>query len=166
MLKNADISYIFEKQKILDKYIEDKWKIIKNDELLSKKIVALYVEVSEFINEQRSFKFWSNKSASSKEVLLEEYIDAIHFIFSIAIMIDYDFKDYKFDFKENEINTAYLKCFESIANFNNNKSHNNYKIMLDTFFSIAKILNFSQEDLIVSYNKKNEINFKRQDNNY
>ena len=46
--------------------------------------MALLVE-RELANETRSFKFWSTKGPSANEIILEEYVDSIHFLLSLLI---------------------------------------------------------------------------------
>jgi dimeric dUTPase (all-alpha-NTP-PPase superfamily) len=41
--------------------------------------------MGELANEVRCFKFWSYKLPSEEKVILEEYVDGIHFITSLAI---------------------------------------------------------------------------------
>ena len=52
--------------------------------LLSKKILACMVELGEYANETKAFKYWSKKEVSGREIRLEEFVDVLHFIFSIA----------------------------------------------------------------------------------
>ncbi|WFG97324.1 dUTP diphosphatase [Spiroplasma citri] len=42
---------------------------MNDDETFEKIILAFLVELAEFINEQRDFKYWSVKPASTKDVL-------------------------------------------------------------------------------------------------
>ncbi|AOG60684.1 dUTP diphosphatase [Spiroplasma helicoides] len=166
MINITNIKNLIEKQKKLDANIESTHNIPQNEETLSKKIVALFVEFGEFINEQREFKFWSNKKASEKDVLLEEYVDGIHFILSIGYTIGFNPDSYKFDLKNKSIIDIYLECYEKLAIFNKNRSIENYINLLNSFFSVASILNFSEEDILDAYDKKNKINFKRIEEKY
>ena len=49
------------------------------------RLLALIVELGEFANETRAFKYWSNKPSSSKEVIIEEYSDGLNFLISLGI---------------------------------------------------------------------------------
>ena len=68
-----------------------------NRKIVKRKMLALLVEIGELANETRCFKYWSNKPASEREVILEEYVDGLHFILSIGIDlgIDKNFLFYK-----------------------------------------------------------------------
>ncbi|GGJ68484.1 dimeric dUTPase (all-alpha-NTP-PPase superfamily) [Anoxybacillus voinovskiensis] len=51
---------LFEMQRQLDEYIEQKHPRKEGEDRLAKKILALQVELGELANEWRGFKFWSN----------------------------------------------------------------------------------------------------------
>ncbi len=72
--------------------------------ILSKKILACMVELGEYANETKAFKYWSKKEATAKEVRLEEFVDVLHFIFSIANQEGFTAED---------IETAYKKKYET-----------------------------------------------------
>lgn len=76
----------YDKQAKLDDYIMDNMGLnllISHDNLLQERIMALMVEVSEFANATRCFKYWSTKDKESKERLLDEMADIMHFIPSL-----------------------------------------------------------------------------------
>ena len=75
---------LFKMQKALDQHIEEKHELQQED-LFNRKVLALLVEVGELANETRCFKFWSVKPSSEKSVVLEEFVDGIHFILSLGI---------------------------------------------------------------------------------
>src|SRR5690606_36397479 len=51
------------------------------------RLLALQVEVGELANETRCFKYWSLKPPAERAVILEEYVDGIHFILSIGLSL-------------------------------------------------------------------------------
>lgn len=67
---------------------------------LNDRILALFTEVGEFANATRCFKYWSEKPSESKERLLDEYADILHFVFSIGNTLG---------FTVEEIEKAYLE---------------------------------------------------------
>src|SRR5690625_3503887 len=75
---------LFEMQQKLDTYIKDNHNL-ENENLFDKKILALLVELGEIANETRCFKFWSTKEPNSIDIILEEYVDNIHFLLSIGL---------------------------------------------------------------------------------
>ena len=79
-----NLTKLFEIQSVLDERIV-KEHGLQGVDLVDKKIIALKVELSEFANETRAFKFWSKKEPSPKEITLEEYVDALHFFLSLGL---------------------------------------------------------------------------------
>ena len=56
----------------------------------NKRTLALLVELGEFANATRTFKYWSNKGPESKERVLDEFADGLHFILSLGIDQGYE----------------------------------------------------------------------------
>jgi dimeric dUTPase (all-alpha-NTP-PPase superfamily) len=75
---------IIEAQAILDQTIQTRHQT-NYSQIIEELKLALLVELGELANEVRSFKFWSIKPSSKREVVLEEYVDGIHFICSLCI---------------------------------------------------------------------------------
>jgi dimeric dUTPase (all-alpha-NTP-PPase superfamily) len=72
---------------------------------LTNTLLALSVEVSELANEMRTFKHWSNRPMSSKEKLLDEYADVMHFMFSLANQLGFTAEDLEGAYKgKHEVN--------------------------------------------------------------
>jgi dimeric dUTPase (all-alpha-NTP-PPase superfamily) len=58
MIRNETIVALTEKQKVLDERIMTEFDLDPNDQAMHrKKMVAFFVELGEFINEERSFKY-------------------------------------------------------------------------------------------------------------
>jgi len=91
-------------QKDLDEVINKNHPIGLNENRTANKITALVVELAEFANEARFFKYWSEDTEPRTEVrhyarnsgkylpnyittnpMLEEYVDSVHFFLSVAI---------------------------------------------------------------------------------
>lgn len=71
--------------------------------LASDLLLAYQVEVSEFANATRAFKYWSNKGAEDREILLEEYVDSLHFFLSNGL---------QWGFTAKEVENAYRRKYE------------------------------------------------------
>jgi dimeric dUTPase (all-alpha-NTP-PPase superfamily) len=96
MIRNETIVALTEKQKVLDERIMTEFDLDPNNQAMHrKKMVAFFVELGEFINEERSFKYWSRKKTNNRHKVIEEYIDGLHFILSIGLHINYDFEGHK-----------------------------------------------------------------------
>lgn len=79
-----DLKNLFIMQEKLDQHIMEQHNLYGKP-LFSEKLLALQVEIAELANETRCFKFWSNRGPSSKETILEEYVDCLHFILTIGL---------------------------------------------------------------------------------
>ncbi|AUM62865.1 dUTP diphosphatase [Spiroplasma monobiae] len=167
MLTNEHLIYLKDKQIILDNYIIETKNIVVNEEIQKKKIIAFLVEVSEFINEYRSFKYWSNKGPSERTVILEELIDCLHFIISLGTNIDFDFSQFNNKIKTaDNIDQWSINVYRKALIFEEKLDAQSYDYLLEEFLSITYILDITNDEILEVYNKKNEINFSRQDSGY
>ncbi|MEG0774021.1 dUTP diphosphatase [Clostridium sp.] len=161
-----NLNKLFSMQEILDDRIE-KQHNLHNVSLINKKILALIVELGELANETRCFKFWSKKSPSSKEVILEEYVDCLHFILSIGLYNEYlDIELNSLNYTDSNLTDLFLILNLSISNFINNQSKENYVNIFSNFLFLGKLLGFTPTDIEAAYISKNEINHERQDQGY
>lgn len=74
------------------------------DELINKKVLALFVEVGEFANEIKSFKYWKQNKQVDDSKVLEELADIYFFLFSTTNQLDFTAAD---------IENAYLKKYHT-----------------------------------------------------
>lgn len=167
MLNTKQFSTIIQLQSKLDK------KIIVNRGVsdvgtLTARFLALLVELGEFANEQRCFKYWSSKPSSEKLIMLEEYIDSLHFILSIGNSFNINFDNFNFLEKTNyqDLNLAFIDLFAFVTTFFKTKANSDFFELLNIYFTIGKKCNFTSEDIITCYIYKNEINHLRQSQNY
>ncbi len=156
---------LFTMQKELDAFIQNN-RVEKTD-VFQEKGLALLVELSELANETRSFKFWSTKGPSAREVILEEYVDSIHFMLSLGIEKGFDnLEKWPIEEVSGDLTAVFLKTTESIIFFLNELSMEAYKKVWIHYGAIAKHLKFDPEEIIAAYISKNEENYKRQKEGY
>lgn len=139
---------------------------LHEESLCSKKILALQVEISELANETRCFKFWSTKKASEKEVILEEYVDCLHFILSIGLEKDFHNIDICIKNLHCDLCEQFMNFFINITDFIICASKGNYLTLFQNFLSLGLTLGFTEEDIENAYYKKNNVNHQRQDEGY
>ncbi|WP_408011720.1 dUTP diphosphatase [Pseudalkalibacillus sp. A8] len=163
-----ELQQMYKMQNELDRRIESE-RGLEREDLLNEKILALLVEIGELANETRCFKFWSSKPPSTKEVILEEYVDGIHFLLSIGLILPYDVPEYARlpeVTNENPVR-AFLKVYESVTIFENNRDDvNNYNQLMEDYLMIGRILGFTTEEIQKAYLSKNQVNHARQDQGY
>ena len=160
-----NLQRLFQMQTALDKRIEAEHQL-EGVPLLQKKILSLQVELGELANETRCFKFWSTKKPSNNDVILEEYVDCLHFILSIGI--EKNFQDIILNIKPitSELSEQFLSLYINIADFIICSSIDNYLNIFQNFLSLGQSLGFSEDDVENAYLYKNNINHERQDNGY
>lgn len=156
---------LFELQQNLDIRILQEHNLQK-ESLFSKKILALQVEISELANETRCFKFWSNKGPSSKEAILEEYVDCLHFILSLGLEKSYSDIDIELRHDESELTEKFINIYVDINDFIICPSMDNYKTLFEDFLCLGASLGFSVSEIENAYYAKNAINHERQDTGY
>jgi len=168
-----NIEKLCQMQKVLDERIVKEHKLEGKD-LEENKVLALLVEISELANETRCFKHWSTKGPSEDHVLLEEYVDSLHFFLSIANNYEYNIdhllaiyaNDFKQDVKEITLVSAFINVTEKIVIMHSKKDAFHFIDAFASYMDLGTILGFSWEDIEQAYIRKNEINHQRQDNGY
>ncbi|TFE00962.1 dUTP diphosphatase [Jeotgalibacillus salarius] len=156
---------LYQMQHELDSFIEEENNLTEQN-LLRDKLLALSVEAGELANETRCFKFWSRKGPSEKSIILEEYVDGIHFLLSIGLETNYRFAGVEPDQNDTSLTELFLQFNRSISEFEKVQSEDHYIHMWNVYLSIGNNLNFSANDTIKAYKLKNEVNVERQKNEY
>lgn len=158
---------LFKMQKALDAHIEEKHQL-QDEDLFNRKVLALLVEIGELANETRCFKFWSIKPSSAKEVVLEEFVDGIHFILSLGIECGFDEKSVLLEEKQllANVNEQFLLVYEMICSFRTSKEINDFIRLFEAYLHLASLLGLTKKEIEQAYFKKNEVNYVRQQNNY
>ncbi|HLQ70354.1 MAG TPA: dUTP diphosphatase [Bacillota bacterium] len=162
-----DWNNLYRMQKELDAYIVEHHHLDKQD-VFSKKLLALLVELGEMANETRCFKFWSTKPPSEKNVILEEYVDVLHFMLSIGIDTGFRYHP-KNDIKqesEKNITSQFLDLFQICTNFGRQPNGETYTNMFEAYLMLGNALDFQEDDIERMYLEKNNTNYKRQDDGY
>ena len=160
-----NLQKLFEMQKGLDAFIE-KTQNIEHD-VFKEKGLALMVELAELANETRCFKFWSTKGPSEREVILEEYVDSIHFILSLGLQTGFtSIEKWPVIEEKRNLTEAFLMTQEYILTFIHNPTEDGYLAIWQCYGVIAYNLGFSFDDVVRAYVEKNEENYKRQRTGY
>lgn len=160
-----NIESLFAMQKELDERIEDQHQL-HQENTTEKRILALQVELGELANETRCFKFWSLKPPAEKSVILEEYVDGLHFILSLGLVYDYRPDGRSQNDHDEDLTKAFLTMFETVSAFYRQPSQEQYNAMFFSYRHLGDLLHFSEEDIVKAYGDKNDKNHTRQDNGY
>lgn len=160
-----DWTKLFTMQKELDRYIELNHHLSDQNDLFRKKHLALLVELGELANETRCFKFWSTKARSPKPIILEEFVDGVHFILSLGLVKGLRFSSQVEEPGLDETD-QFNKVFEASMSFKSKPTQDHYNELFINFLQLGKLLGFSEEDIQKAYMAKNEENYKRQNEGY
>lgn len=158
-------SKLFEMQRNLDAYIIENHQL-ENEFLFEEKILALLVELGELANETRCFKFWSTKEGAGREIVLEEYVDNIHFLLSLGIEKQYEFKKVEIIETSNHATEQFNEVFRLAVKFYEEQSEIAYQELASGYIQLASLLGFTEQDIMKAYIEKNEVNYERQKSGY
>ena len=158
---------LFSMQQQLDKYILDNQQL-RTHHVFNEKYLALLVELGELANETRCFKFWSEKGKSEKAVILEEYVDNIHFLLSLGLEKGHTFSEIEVApiEKDLEETAAFNHLYTLCVTFYSEQSRANYLALFEAYLQLGELLGFSERDLQQAYYDKNEVNYERQQTGY
>lgn len=156
---------LFNMQAELDRFIQSNRDI--NEDVFRKKGLALLVELAELANETRCFKFWSAKGPSERSIVLEEYVDSIHFLLSLGIEKDLDALEIWPDpVAEKDLTELFLQTQKAIQEFLENYSMSNFREIWSCYGGLALALEFSYDEVLEAYIQKNKTNYERQVDGY
>ena len=159
------LTQLFEMQRELDSFISTNRQ--EGTDVFKEKGLALLVELAELANETRCFKFWSTKGPSERAIILEEYVDSIHFILSLGIEIGFDkLNQWPKGEVDGDLTELFLKATISISSFLDKLTIESYEEIWIHYGAIAGKLGFTSDDIIAAYIAKNEENYNRQRTGY
>lgn len=160
-----ELATLFTMQRQLDAYIQKNQFV--TEDVFKEKGLALLVELAELANETRCFKFWSRKGPSEREVILEEYVDSIHFLLSLGIVKGLDSLEVWPEGEvEGDLTELFLQTVNAIQEFLVTTDMESYKSIWNHYGAIAKRLEISYNQIMKAYVDKNEENYKRQQTGY
>lgn len=160
-----DLNYLYEKQSELDATIA-KNHSVSYDDTRSRRILALLVELGEFANATRCFKYWSIKKSEPLKTVLDEYVDGLHFFLSLGIDLGVSKRVYNRTKHENDLTEQILKTYRLVGLFLNDQDENSYIRAFQSFINIVSLLKVRWSTIEKAYQNKLEVNFNRQNNNY
>ncbi|RUL56397.1 MULTISPECIES: dUTP diphosphatase [Lysinibacillus] len=155
---------LFEMQRQLDAFIEQTQNV--NRDVFKEKGLALMIELAELANETRCFKFWSTKGPSERAVILEEFVDSIHFLLSLGNEKGLTLESWPEIKMQEDLTDWFLRTQEAILTFIQHPTENDYREVWQYYGVLAYNLDFTLDDVIGAYIEKNEKNYERQRTGY
>ena len=160
-----DLHNLYQKQAELDKRIADNHGITYAT-TRERRILALLVEIGEFANATRCFKYWSNKSSEPQDIVLDEYVDGLHFFLSLGIDINVSKRAYNHTKHASDLTEQILEVYRLASIFLKKQDEKSYIKAFQAFINITPLLKVRWSTIEKAYYKKLGENYSRQDNNY
>ncbi|MDD3223187.1 MAG: dUTP diphosphatase [Clostridium sp.] len=156
-----NLNKLFDLQRRLDSVII-KEHHLKDESLFSEKALALQVKLAELANKTRCFKYWSNEKSSANELIVEEYIDCLHFILSIGL--DKNFNDIELSDvnTENNLTDQFLDLFIDTNDFIICSSLDTYITLFEDFLCLGENLGLSDDIIENTFLNENLVTSNRQ----
>jgi len=152
-------------QKTLDDRILNEHDLSGQD-LVPQKLLALQVELCELANETRCFKYWSKKPPASREVILGEYVDVVHFVLSLLITFDVTDIDGGQRAEQSDL-TAHFSYMLGLAHqIAVSRNQDDLRELFTALVSLGELLCFSEAEVEQAYLYKNSVNHQRQEQGY
>ena len=160
-----DLANLYQKQAELDQRIADNHHV-SYETTRERRILALLVEIGEFANATRCFKYWSNKKSESLDVVLDEYVDGLHFFLSLGIDIKVNRKTYNYTKHADNLTKQVLEVYRLASLFYQKQDEKSYVKAFQAFINIVPLLKVRWSTIEKAYYKKLGENYSRQDHNY
>lgn len=127
--------------------------------------LALCVELSEFVNETRCFKYWSHKPPSEMPILLEEYADGLHFLNSLCIDLNYS-PIIEATPSFTTLSEITLHAYQAIIMCIEQFDVEHLKQAYQAYVNVGEMCGFTAEMIFEAYVLKHNKNHVRQDEHY
>ena len=160
-----DLTNLYQKQAQLDARIADNHHVTYAT-TRERRILALLVEIGEFANATRCFKYWSNKASEDIAIVLDEYVDGLHFFLSLGIDIKASKSTYHYTKHADNLTKQILETYRLSALFYKNQDEKSYIKAFQSFINIVPLLKVRWSTIEKAYYKKLGENYSRQDHNY
>ena len=161
----CDLTDLYVKQRELDEEIARNHNVTY-ESTRNKRTLSLLVELGEFANSTRTFKYWSNKGPESKERVLDEFADGLHFLLSLGIDQGFIVNTIEVEDDEANLTDNLLRTYELTSIFYLDKTLNNYLALAISYLRALFKLGYSWDEARDAYYKKLQENHNRQENNY
>ena len=160
-----DLSSLYAKQTELDARIAENHNV-SYATTRERRILALLVEIGEFANATRCFKYWSNKPSEAQDIVLDEYVDGLHFFLSLGIDIKTSKKTYNHAKHADNLTKQILEVYRLASIFYKKQDEKSYIKAFQAFLNIPVLLKVRWSTVEKAYYKKLGENYHRQDTNY
>ena len=152
---------IYQNNRKLDSIFNEKYN--NDEEIYQKNCIELLVELGEFINETKCFKYWSVKKPD-KDKVLEEYADCI--TMALYFMNGQEITNLPKPLDTNNILELVNYTFKKATELLHNKDEYLPKEILSNILYIKDLLEIDEAELINACKKKQDIILDRLNSDY
>lgn len=139
---------------------------VSYESTFAERVLALLVELGEFANETRCFKYWSEKPPSPKERILDEYADALHFFLSLGVMLGAEEYTHHFRVREKDASKAIVDVYRKVGELYGRFDADHYLSAFSAFLNLIPLFGYSVMEVEAAYLNKLGVNYKRQEEHY
>ena len=154
---------VYQNNQRLDSIFYQKYS--SDNDLYRKNCIEILVELGEFVNESKVFKYWTNKTPN-KNKILEEYADVITMCLYFMNEFKMELDDRYLHIGSNDILEVINYLFNKMSLLMNNNDQELLKDIFGNVLYLGKILEFSEEEIIDVINKKHQIIEERLKSDY
>ena len=149
----------------LDDIFSDRYGDIRTGEVFKKNCIELLVELGEFINETKCFKYWSIKKPN-KEQALDELADVLKMLMTFLHVINKEINEYELNDIDCNLMTLINNTYVMATDIMNNISEELIDNMFKNVLGIAYKLELNKKEIIDAIIKKQQIVFDRLNSEY
>jgi len=145
---------LYSDNKYLDEIFISKYK--NDNKLYQKNCVELMVEIGEFVNETKVFKYWTMKSPN-KDKMLEEYADVITMILSFYGIYNLEIKETYNKIEETDILKVIMELYNKSYMFYKESNKDILEEIFNYTLYLGKLLNFNEDEILNAIENKQKI---------
>ena len=152
---------IYHNNQKLDKVFYDKYQ--SDSKIYEKNVIEFLVELGEFVNETKVFKYWTIKKAD-KEKMLEEYADTITMCLTFMREFKEEIDDSYLHIETNDKLEVINYLYSRITLLMKRKN-----VIKDIFYNLlylGNLFEFKEEEVLDAINNKHKIIKNRLESDY
>lgn len=160
------LTEIYKLNKELDAEFIEKYQA---NEKTEENFLSLLVEIGELANETRCFKYWSSKSPSEKEVILEEFADVITMVLCFCNYLKVEEQELMYlhtDLKMRSISEQFIELYKVVSQLDENYNKEYILLILSKVLVLGFSLGYNEEDMEQAVLRKMKIVDNRLHTNY
>ena len=149
----------------IDDMFSSRYGDISHGEVFNKNCIELLVELGEFINETKCFKYWSIKKPN-KELILDELADVLKMLMTFLHVINEEIKEYEVNDIDCDLMTLINNTYVMATDIMNNISEELIDSMFKNVLGIAYKLELNKKEIIDAIIKKQQVVCNRLNSEY